>query len=63
MSMEYEEAVSCYFNSVGNAETLPQPSECLSVLGDDDCWCLCNVNGLLALVDEGGCVLRLEHAT
>ncbi len=61
MSMDYEEAVSCYFNSVGNAETLPQPSECLSVLHEDDCWCLANVNGPLALVDECGNVLCPER--
>ena len=59
--MSYDDAVLCYFNSVSNPETLPQPSECLSELSDDDCWSLCNVNGLLALVDEGGCVLRLER--
>jgi hypothetical protein len=57
MTMSYEEAVSCYFNSVSDPETLPQPSECVSVLHDDGCWCLANVNGLLALVDEGGNVL------
>jgi hypothetical protein len=59
--MDYEEAASCYFNSVSNAETLPQPSECSSVMHDDGMWCLCNVNGLLALVDEAGCVLRYQR--
>ena len=59
--MDYDEAVSCYFNSASNAATLPQPSECSSVLHDDGMWCLANVNGLLALVDEGGCVLRYER--
>lgn len=59
--MSYEEAVTCYFNSVGNRETLPQPSECVSVLHDDGVWALANVNGLLALVDGGGSVLCPEY--
>jgi hypothetical protein len=54
----YDEAVSHYFSSEADADTLPQPSECLSELHDDGCWALANVNGLLALVDDGGCVLR-----
>lgn len=54
--ISYDEAVSHYFNCTSDA--LPQPSECLSVLHDDGCWALANVNGLLALVDESGCVLR-----
>jgi hypothetical protein len=61
MMMTYEEAVSHYFNSVADANALPQPSECLSVLHDDDCWCLANVNGALALVDDGGSVLRVDR--
>ena len=56
--ISYDEAVSHYFNSTPDAGTLPQPSECLSELHDDGCWCLSNVNGALALVDEDGCVLR-----
>jgi len=56
--ISYDEAVSHYFNSATDADVLPQPSECLSELHDDGCWALANVNGLLALVDEGGSVLR-----
>jgi hypothetical protein len=59
--MSYDEAVSCYLNSTTKTACLPQPSECLSELHDDGCWALANVNGLLALVDEGGCVLCPEH--
>lgn len=55
--LSYDEAVAHYFNSVADGD-LPQPSECLSELHDDGCWALANVNGLLALVDEGGSVLR-----
>jgi hypothetical protein len=55
--MSYEEAVSHYFRSKPDAWALPQPSECLSELHDDGCWALANVNGLLALVDESGCVI------
>jgi len=58
--MTYDEAVSHYFNSTGNADALPQPSECLSELHDDGCWSLANVNGTLALVDEGGSVLQVQ---
>jgi hypothetical protein len=56
--ISYDDAVSCYLNSDTNATALPQPSECLSELHDDGCWALANVNGLLALVDECGCVIR-----
>lgn len=55
--ISYDEAVSRYFNTTANAGELPQPSECLSEMHDDGCWVLANVNGLLALVDEGGSVL------
>ncbi len=54
----YEDAVAHYFNNVTDANVLPQPSECLSEFHDDGCWALANINGLLALVDESGCVLR-----
>lgn len=57
--MEYDEAISCYFNSASNADELPQPSEHLSERHDDGCWCLANVNGALAVVDEEGNVLRV----
>lgn len=59
--ISYDEAVSHYFNSGADADVLPQPSECLSELHDDGCWCLANVNGVLALVDEGGSVLRVQR--
>jgi hypothetical protein len=59
--ISYDEAVSCYINSATECGGLPQPSECLSELHDDGCWALANVNGLLALVDEGGCVLRPQR--
>jgi hypothetical protein len=59
--MTYEDAVSHYFNSVADASVLPQPSECLSEQHDDGCWCLANVNGALALVDDGGSVLRVDR--
>jgi hypothetical protein len=57
----YEEAVSRYFNSTADAGVLPQPSECLSEMHDDGCWSLANVNGVLALVDEAGSVLRPDR--
>lgn len=59
--MNYDEAVSHYFNSESATAALPQPAECLSELHDDGCWCLANVNGVLALVDEAGSVLRPEQ--
>jgi hypothetical protein len=55
--ISYDEAVSHYFNSVAGSINQPQPSECISESHDDGCWCLANVNGVLALVDECGSVL------
>lgn len=59
--MTFDEAVSHYLDTALAPGTLPQPSECLSELHDDGCWALANVNGMLALVDEAGSVLRLER--
>ncbi len=59
--MTYEDAVTHYINSVADANVLPQPSECLSELHDDGCWCLANVNGALALIDEDGSVLQVAR--
>lgn len=61
--MQYDEAVSHYFNSGSAGYPLPQPAECLSELHDDGCWALANVNGLLALVDEQGSVLQVQGDT
>lgn len=58
--MDFNEAVSHYFDTAPAPGTLPQPSEILSEWHDDGCWAIANVNGLLALVDEAGSVLRLE---
>lgn len=59
--MTFDEAVSQYLDTAPFPGVLPQPSEILSELHDDGCWALVNVNGLLALVDEAGSVLRLER--
>lgn len=60
--MNYQEALACYLADASNDTAVLQPSEHLSELQDDGVWCLANVNGAIALVDEDGAVLVCQGA-